>query len=144
MSSTEPVERDTGLLRVDEGTMSEMDNNRVFVKNTRTDDVEPARVTESGIVRENNGSAAYSIGEYELFTTDPEHGVVVSSHSNRCSFHTANCRSIKRGKKSKRKIIEIDQAIGFYDLRHCHSCSEMDHADHSELQQLVKYDYTQN
>lgn len=49
------------LLRLDmpEGT-------ELVVKNTRTGDVEEARVANNNIVREKDGPAAYSVGPYEI------------------------------------------------------------------------------
>ncbi len=129
------------VLRVDIESVSTGDT--VFVKNTQTDEIEVARVSDNGIIREQYGSGAYSPGLYEIYTADPNKPVMVSSHSNHCSFHTANCRSIKRGKITKRKIITIDQAVGFYGFRHCHNCSDREEISHDEMQLLVKYDYTQ-
>ena len=130
------------LLRLDTENSTLSDDNTVYVKNKNTDEIDVARVTESGIIREKDGQGAYSPGAYEIFTTDPNMPVIITFNNHRVSFHTSECRSIRRGENSARKIIPISQAIEFYELKQCSYCSGSPILTHGELSQYAKIDFT--
>lgn len=134
MSSTETDQLDrSGLLR------SPGQEGQVAVKNTNTGVVSRARVADNGILLEKNASRAFLADPYEVVATDPDKPVMLSMHNTRSRYHTAKCRSIKRGASSNRKLIPVIEALGFYEVDHCTYCQEKEDLPVSELEELVNY-----